>query len=239
MIGPRPNIYDADKARLLCQASANAYAQAGEGVMVDDTTTDTRVILNNTENGLIVAFRGTAYLRNWITDADARFEKWDEIKIHAGFWNALESVWGDMCEEISNPKQVWFTGHSLGGALAMLAAYRFDLEFPGMVQGVYTFGQPRVGNAMFRNAYNSALKGKTFRIVHNDDVIPRVPWLLGSYRHSGHEVEYYDLDHNWEMDMAWPDKLVADLPGLIRELRHGKLALLEDHHISRYLLLFA
>jgi triacylglycerol lipase len=78
-------------------------------------------------------------------------------------------------------RQLWLTGHSLGGALAMLAANElFSRAERGAapIAGVYTFGQPRVGNAGFRDAYDTLLKGRTFRIVHGDDVVPRIPCLL-------------------------------------------------------------
>ena len=59
--------------------------------------------------------------------------------------------------------------------------------------GIYTFGQPRVGDWRFRDSYNSCeLLGRTFRVVHGDDFVPRVPWLLGWYRHAGREAFFVE-----------------------------------------------
>ena len=68
-------------------------------------------------------------------------------------------------------------------------------DFVPRLAGVYTFGQPRVGDSTFRECYNfSGLMGRTFRVVHADDIVPRVPWLLGAYRHAGHEVFYTGIE---------------------------------------------
>jgi hypothetical protein len=114
--------------------------------------------------------------------------------------------------------------------------------------GVYTFGQPRVGDSTFRDCYNfSGLLGRTFRVVHADDIVPRMPWLLGAYRHAGHEVfhigdriqnsEFRGSDF-WLLDPGFFAKLPWDLRNAWRELCQGKVALLADHHVSTYLNLF-
>ncbi|MCK7478059.1 MAG: lipase family protein [Candidatus Moduliflexus flocculans] len=78
----------------------------------------------------------------WLTD-------WTNgSKVHRGFKSALEEVWDDLFPYLKALQgrgcRIWMTGHSLGAALATLAADRY-----GEVQGVYTFGSPRVGNGRF------------------------------------------------------------------------------------------
>lgn len=51
-------------------------------------------------------------------------------------------------------KPVIYAGHSLGGALAMVAAAHQQLAIPGSVGAVYTFGGPRVGDAAWATAYD-------------------------------------------------------------------------------------
>ena len=115
-------------------------------------------------------------------------------KAHEGFINALDSIWIFIEKAIKvfrNKKQpLWITGHSLGGALAMLAASKCFSRRIGNVYGIYTFGQPRVGNAKFTNKFNSLYKNVTYRFVNNEDIIPCVPWLLG-YEHAGN-LCYFD-----------------------------------------------
>ena len=69
--------------------------------------------------------------------------------VHRGFKAALLEVWTDLENYVSNLQKdnlkIWITGHSLGAALATLAADRY-----GNVQGLYTYGSPRVGDQDFK-----------------------------------------------------------------------------------------
>jgi hypothetical protein len=258
------NVFDAGNAAMLCAASAAAYSDYGTYEAVVARSTDTHVRIVRAGADVIVAFRGTADVRNWLTDLDcaweleARRQNIDEMhrtrccRIHRGFARAVDSVEAEISAEIfassREGRRLWLTGHSLGGALGMLFAWRFfNAHQFAPFAGIYTFGQPRVGNAVFRDCYNSnrALFGGTFRVIHADDVVPRIPWLLGAYRHAGHEVfftEKQKVESGKQkcpmMDPSVAAKLPWDIRGAWRELRRGKLALLADHHVNTYLGLF-
>ena len=186
--------------------------------------------------------RGTADLRNWLTDLDCKLVPVLNFRVHRGFYEAMQAVEADLDASLGQAQEMrlWVTGHSLGGALAKLWA----LWAAGRghdVAGVYTFGQPRVGDASFVSFYDSVLRARSFRVVHADDIVPRVPWMLSRYRHAGHEVFFNGqskMDHYPLIDPPWPAKLLYGLPALARGLAHGKLAFLDDHHISHYLDLF-
>jgi hypothetical protein len=193
----RANVFDAVNAAALCGASAEAYSEGGD---ISCASTDTHARITESERDVIVAFRGTTDLRNWLTDLDCAWDLEDGCRVHRGFARALDSVQGQITEEIcarrEEGRRIWLTGHSLGGALAMLYAWRFfNARIEAPFAGIYTFGQPRVGNAAFRDIYNLTQKlyRGTFRVVHGDDVVPRVPWLLGEYRHAGHEVFFANV----------------------------------------------
>jgi hypothetical protein len=116
--------------------------------------------------------------------------------VHEGFSKALGAVWGTMGilpERLQNRgnKTVWITGHSLGGALAELCAARAALDGGIPVQGVYTFGQPRVGDGAFATAVETAIGGRIFRHVNHRDLVPRVPGFGMLYRHYGNQI-YFD-----------------------------------------------
>jgi predicted lipase len=66
-------------------------------------------------------------------------------------------------------------GHSLGAALATLAADRLP-----DVQGLYTFGSPRVGDKGFQAHF----RVKAYRLVNGKDIVPTVPGE-GPFRHVG------------------------------------------------------
>ena len=114
--------------------------------------------------------------------------------MHRGFKTALDEVWEkegllDYLRIKGNPRRtVWFTGHSLGAALATLAAQRY-----GQVRGLYTYGSPRVGDLDFKRAFLVP----TYRFVNHDNIVTKVPPPL-LYQHIG-GLKYIDgegLLHN-------------------------------------------
>ena len=99
-----------------------------------------------------------------------------------------------------------------------------------------------VGNAAWATWYNRALRGHSFRVIHSDDVIPRIPWLLDFYRHAGVEVFYptFSLQPSaFILDCPWWRKLPCDIAGCWQEMRRGRLAFLADHHIDTYVRLLS
>jgi len=98
--------------------------------------------------------------------------------VHRGFKHALDIVWDDIMKEIDKLEGVplFITGHSLGAALATLAAARHK------PQGVYTFGSPLVGN----HAFAQTLKDiPIHRVVDDIDGVTFVPPPQLGYEHVG------------------------------------------------------
>lgn len=98
---------------------------------------------------------------------------------HTGFWKAYVSV-RDELKEVTrlildeNPGvTVYVTGHSMGGALAVLAAYDLAVNF-SMKVNMYNFGGPRVGNPSFCRHYNKCVPS-SYRVVMDGDIVPGVP----------------------------------------------------------------
>ncbi|RLN97738.1 hypothetical protein BBJ28_00024688 [Nothophytophthora sp. Chile5] len=109
----------------------------------------------------------------------------------AGFWIAYESI-RDELKEVTrlildeNPGvSVYVTGHSMGGSLAVLAAYDLAVNF-SMKVNMYNFGGPRVGNPSFRRHYDKCVP-TSYRVVMDGDIVPGVPrfveFLLGNGVH--------------------------------------------------------
>ena len=141
----------------------------------------------------MAAFRGTEAdsIHDIITDAQFAFADWDNLdeRVHKGFREALDLVWPQLVAAIKPlaDRRVWFTGHSLGGALATLAADRLVRERAreglGELGGVYTFGSPLVGDRRFVDGFNSRVGDRSFRFVNDQDAVTRVPPPLVGYRH--------------------------------------------------------
>ncbi len=126
--------------------------------------------------------------------------------VHKGFNDALDEVWQELCAYIqplqTDGRSLWFTGHSLGAALATLAAARY-----GRARGVYTFGSPRVGDAVFRDNYPVPI----YRVVNGHDVVTTVP-LPPLYRHVG-ELWYITSNGTLQRNTRTRDLVTDSLVG--------------------------
>lgn len=145
---------------------------------------DTQAYTMVSDDMIVTAFRGTEpqQIKDWLSDATTppRRGPAGTGYVHDGFGEALESIWPDVkdthAELRTNGQTVWFTGHSLGGALAMLAGARMYLEEPRLAaDGVYTYGQPRTCDAKLAKAYNKGFKDRMYRFVNNNDIVPQMP----------------------------------------------------------------
>jgi hypothetical protein len=121
---------------------------------------------------LILAFRGTETVYADIK-ADLRADLIrdpDGHRVHRGFYEAFHAVKAEIEKDLSQHKglPVYITGHSLGGALAILAAKYIASDSLG---ACYTFGGPRVGDFNFADS----IKTPIYRVVNAADGVPRVP----------------------------------------------------------------
>jgi Lipase (class 3) len=143
----------------------------------------TRGLVTSGRGATLVVFSGTDALRlaNWITDFNARLSP---AGLHRGFEAAVDTVWPRLLDIIgrSGKCPLFFAGHSLGAALAVLAAERAAAE-GHLARGVYAFGMPRVGGAEFAARY--PLADTTYRLVHGEDIVPSVPPSKLGFRHVG------------------------------------------------------
>src|SRR5262245_60637873 len=156
---------------------------AREFHFIDNAATDSQCFIVANSTDIVLSFRGTepTHLRDWITDAEFRKRDWHGARVHRGFANAIDSIWPKIHAQLSTIQDpasglhnLYLTGHSLGGALAQLCAQRLH-DTGTFISGIYTFGQPRVGNARFATNYDAVLRSKTFRLVHEQDIVPRLP----------------------------------------------------------------
>jgi hypothetical protein len=100
---------------------------------------------------------------------------------HQGFVNAITEIWEPLFAEVSarqqeKPRCFWVTGHSLGGALAMLASWLFFRKTM-MPHQVYTFGAPMVGNNIVAEALDREFGNKLSRYANAPDPVPLLPMM--------------------------------------------------------------
>ncbi|PKA61994.1 Phospholipase A1-Igamma2, chloroplastic [Apostasia shenzhenica] len=175
---------------------------------------------------IVVAWRGTVAAAEWLKDLQGQLEPFPgaddpDVRVEHGFHSLytsrsqisrftassaseqltaelqrLVNLYKHSGEEVS----VTITGHSLGGALALLSAADAALSLPaGVPVGVISFGAPRVGNEAFGEMLKKN-RVKVLRVATKQDVVPKVPGLLfnedrkmkgweGVYVHVGDELE--------------------------------------------------
>ena len=174
------------------------FKEAGLKLVVFLDAKSTQCYIAGHDKFVVVLFRGSEIWKkkekfdpdkvfaDLKADVDVRLVKWiGGGKVHRGFKRALDEVWDDLTLYLARLHRqglkIWFGGHSLGAALATLAADRYP-----HAAGTYTIGSPRVGNGEFRNRYQV----QNYRIVNNSDLVTRVP-PRGIYRHVG-ELRFID-----------------------------------------------
>jgi hypothetical protein len=127
----------------------------------------------------VIAFEGTNGLDDigdWFANIDTSPGSITEGAVHGGFLDHYNRVADQVLKVLDNHaiSHVWVTGHSLGGAMAVLCA--MDLERRGTVtvRGVMTFGQPLLLVPNCARVVNEKLWGRHMRFINEADVVPCV-----------------------------------------------------------------
>ena len=166
---------------------------AGAGVRVFSGKRSTQCYVASTNDWIVLVFRGTQVDDFWqsVLDwtIDARFVPVLDSHgdwVHAGFKSAIEEVWRDVSAHIRSlqtqkRRPLWICGHSLGAALATMAA-NLCADDPALAfAGLYTFGSPRVGDRRFGAEIRPPV---VFRFQNDSDLVTHVPFGL-VFQHVG------------------------------------------------------
>jgi len=186
-------------------------------------------------SGCLVTIRGSIETEDFLLD----FAAWksldtvpdcDDCQVHSGWWTIWKAISPQVEDGLAQlgctrdgGAKVYFTGHSLGGAVATVGAYvsatrGFD------VGAVITFESPRVGNAAFQRAFNNKLEGiPSYRITHRKDPVVHVPFMSMDYVHVNTEIFYEGTSLNGKVCTGTEDTSCAnqydnwDTLGLVTE----------------------
>ncbi|QDU20050.1 lipase family protein [Urbifossiella limnaea] len=169
------------EATLVCVDNTQVYlAQNAEHVVVAFRGSENPASLDGLKDwlltnalNLLVQPQGPLATEFAAAGAGARF--------HQGFVTAITAVWPQLFPAVEAElkradRPLWVTGHSLGGALALLAAWLFKRKFLNVHQ-VVTFGAPMVGNKDVAEAIGRELAGKVVRYVNSPDPVPLLPMM--------------------------------------------------------------
>ena len=213
---------------------------------------DTQGFVAASKQHVVLAFRGTepGKIKDWATDVLAAptefrwfFEGAPSVgSVHAGFANSLRDSWAEAVRKhlkkagAGTRRTLWITGHSLGGALAALAgaACAFDPQTLLPVNGLYTFGQPRVGLHDFCSHVESKLGRVYYRFVNDRDVVPRVPPRAFDYTHAGRLI-HFDASRRPDTDSqehrSFLARAFATIGGVLDDLVRSP-ELIRDHDLT-------
>ncbi|EQC29814.1 hypothetical protein SDRG_12360 [Saprolegnia diclina VS20] len=163
-----------------------------------DPATDTNgmLVYEERKQRYVLAFRGTGSIKNAATDlrsrqmrlpgtlyTSERIRKHNKgkgvrhfVHVHSGFYHAyatLERHLHAAIGKIPDDSVVICTGHSLGGALATIAAMELALKRPSLRVAMYNYGSPRVGNHAFQELFNATMPA--FRVINDGDIVTQYP----------------------------------------------------------------
>ena len=177
--------FDLSLARFLAEASLLSYVKETEFIETAllragfqevrfFARKNTFAFLAIQANDLVLVFRGSEASdpADFFTNTKTFQKPFLEYgTAHSGFIEALDWVSEDLQAAIEQygSHRLWVGGHSLGGALGTLFALRESRK----TDAVYTFGAPRIGG--IKLARNAEKEIALYRVVYDNDIIPRVP----------------------------------------------------------------
>lgn len=189
---------------------------------------NTEGLIVETDECVVIAFRGTESFNDWLSN----FKIWPvqypygKGKIHRGLLLDLTTVLPYILS-IPKNKPLYITGHSRGGGLAVVAA-RVLWDLLGIKSAVYTFGAMNIGDNTFKIEVEKNIN--IFRFTNNEDVVTRLPFLMGYYRGCGLRIHQFADGTIKENPTLW--ELSYDLMQIY--YTKGFKELINDHFMDQY-----
>jgi hypothetical protein len=232
-----PLILTSEFSPINARRAADACAETYRGAPYSLATPLAHAKLFEFPDQRLLAWRGSVDPLDWLTDL--QFLRRDfglGIQVHHGFADAIDQV-NDQLIALAraSAKPLFITGHSLGAAMAILSGRNLIAQRIS-IPAIYTFGGPRVGNKLFAAIYDALAIGPvTYRIVNEEDIVPRLPSWLTGYRHVGQEIFLPSIPGlTYLLNPPLRLKLLSDALGTWLDWKRGRIAQLADHPIAQY-----
>ncbi|MCJ1403638.1 hypothetical protein MMC11_006861 [Xylographa trunciseda] len=194
-----PSNNDSPGTQVTCPTSNCPLVEAANATTMmefEDTgsTDDTGFVAVDDKNKIIVvAFRGSDSWTNWVVNLEViRVPTgWcDDCNVHDGYWKSWHEIKDKIVPLVKravkeHPEyRIIITGHSLGAAVATIAAAEIRMIGPHYMKftELYSYGSPRIGNRALA-AFLSTQSKLSYRITAADDPIPRMPGAILGFRH--------------------------------------------------------
>lgn len=190
------------------------------------------------ENYLAMVFRGTDEIPDWLDNINVFSQQAFFGAFHGGFLRSVVDIWDELYDAYNklnnlNPRGLFLSGHSLGGAMATVAS-SILIHQDEPFTSAYTFGQPRAVTRDTARVYNSEAKNSTFRFQNNNDIVTRAPARMMGYSHVG-TCLYITYERKIYQDPGRWIKFLDTTKGTIESLRAQGIDAIEDHGMIHYL----
>ncbi len=187
------------------------------------------LLQNDVSKEYVLSFRGTEVSEKSDVLADLKVTKNQEASmgmVHRGFKKELDKLWSIITEATKDIDKIYVTGHSLGAAMATIAAGRMQSK----VEALVTFGSPRVGTRQFVNNLQVA----HYRVQNNCDDVTKVPFLFLGFRHHGTHV-YMNFHGELRTLTSW--QRIKDMirSRLKARMKGERFIGIFDHMMSNYI----
>lgn len=213
---------------------------------IHDKDSDMQCVVITKDDKIHIGFRGTLTARHLMKDLNATLVTAGFLgkgRIHGGFYHGFRKIMPQLSEALDKHAKAegkslhdydfGITGHSMGGALAKIAALYMNKEWkinPKKFR-VATFGDPRVFDIKAANAYDEVLGNNTVRVSeYGQDVVSHVPSGSMGFKHVGAHIKVQTPKGYSSHSMNGYQKAIADIPN--HEFIDGK-KVTRLYHISQ------